>query len=240
MSAEIKSHIVKLGRYVVLCDASIAAELSESLFNPEVLKKEKLLTGRALGRGEAWFINYQGHDWVLRHFRRGGLVGQFVNDCYFGWNLERSRAWSEWRLLAELYRRGLPVPRPVAAAVLQGCGFYRADLLTELIPDSQPLADLLAKSPQSEDFWRSIGACLWRFHDEDVYHADLNAKNILIDARSRIYLIDFDRGFIRSPGAWTQNNLQRLKRSLLKLKGATDNFYFEETEWNLLLEGYNS
>ena len=35
----------------------------------------------------------------------------------------------------------------------------------------------------------------------------------------RIILIDFDRGAIRASGNWKRSNLQRLRRSLLKLKG---------------------
>ena len=235
---EIHFCIITLGSSAVLCDAVLANDLTENLFNPVQLEKTGLLIGKARGRGDAWFIKYRGHNWVLRHFRRGGLVGRLIEDRYFGWDLERSRAWAEWRLLAELYRRGLPVPRPVAAAVSRHFGFYRADLITELIPDSQPLADWLTVSPQSEDFWKKLGICLRRFHDQDVYHVDLNARNILIDACSQIYLIDFDRGSIRPHGAWKNNNLQRLKRSLLKLKRNSSNCHFEEADWDLLIRGY--
>jgi len=239
MKRDIHAQQIRLGRLNVLCDSAFEDDLTADLFDPLKLEKAGVLNGKAQGRGEAWFIRYRGHSWVLRHFRRGGLVGRFVNDCYFGWNLERTRAWAEWRLLDDLYCKGLPVPRPVAAAVQRGFGFYRADLLTELIPDSQSLSARLTVEPQSEDFWKELGVCLRRFHDEGVYHADLNAKNILIDACSQVFLIDFDRGAFRPPGAWMQNNLQRLKRSLLKMKGVTESFYFEETEWQLLLEGYD-
>ena len=236
---KINPRIMTLGRYHVLSDAEVAADLTEELFQPGKLEEMGLISAQAQGRGEAWFISYRGRDWVLRHFRRGGLIGRFINDHYLGWNLERTRAWAEWRLLAELCSRGLPVPRPVAAAVTRGLGLYRADLLTELIPDSQSLADLLTKDLQDENFWREVGACLRRFHDQGVYHADLNARNILINGNLKIFLIDFDRGSLRISGVWTQNNLQRLKRSLFKIKGASDNFHFDETEWKLLLDGYN-
>ena len=175
---------------------------------------------------------------MLRHFRRGGLVGHFVADRYIGWDLERSRAWSEWRLLSELIRLGLPVPRPVAAAVRRCCGFYRAELITELIPDTLSLAARLTDEARTEEFWKALGGCLRRFHDLGVYHADLNANNILIDSLLQIYLIDFDRGEIRSPGGWSEKNLQRLKRSLLKIKAASPVFYFEEQDWDTLMQGY--
>jgi 3-deoxy-D-manno-octulosonic acid kinase len=240
MTSEIEPRIIKLGRHHVLCDADIATRLTEHLFDPEKLKQRGWLTGRALGRGEAWFLNYRGHDWVLRHFRRGGQVGRFVVDCYLGWSLERSRSWAEWRLLAELRRLGLPVPRPVAAAVQRGWGYYRAELLTERIPETLSLAARLTDAAQSEEFWRALGACLRRFHDQGVWHADLNANNILIDSRSRIYLIDFDRGKIRAPGGWARQNLQRLQRSLLKIKAASTDFHFDDADWQRLLQGYAS
>jgi len=238
MTSEIKPQIMKIGQRFVLCDAEIAAELTEDLFCPEKLKDKNLLTGQALGRGQAWFIKYHEYNWVLRHFRRGGLIGHFNADRYFGWSLENSRSWREWRLLAELYQRGLPVPRPIAAAVQGRCGCYRADLLTELIPDAKTLAGSLSEKSQSAKFWCNLGTCLRRFHEQGVYHADLNANNILIDAGLEIYLIDFDRGEIRSPGAWAIQNLERLKRSLLKIKANSSDFHFNDEDWTQLLSGY--
>lgn len=227
-----------IGRREVICDSTIASDLSLTLFDPVELKKAGLLYGHSVGRGDAWFIKYREYDWVLRHFRRGGLVGRFVNDRYLGWNLENTRAWAEWRLLAELYRRGLPVPRPVAASVSRGCGYYRADLLTETIAESNTFTDVLIKGEVSEEDWKNLGSCLRRFHVQGVYHADLNARNILIDTSGQIFLIDFDRGRIREKGAWQQDNLQRLKRSLLKLERENEGFEFTEVCWQLLLDSY--
>lgn len=207
---------------------------------PERLRDAGLLTGQAVGRGEAWFISYRSRAWVLRHFRRGGLVGRFVADRYLGSDPEKSRSWKEWRLLAELYRRGLPVPRPVAASVQVEGMFYRADLMTELISEANSLADRLSKQPHPAEFWRSVGACIRRFHVQGVFHADLNANNILVNADDKVYLIDFDRGELRSTGAWKERNLQRLKRSLLKIQGNRSTFHFSDNDWSQLLQGYET
>ena len=110
----------------------------------------------------------------------------------------------------------------------------------ERIPDSISLAGLLSKGSQPELLWIKLGACIRRFHEQGVYHADLNANNILINSQSRIYLIDFDRGAIRPKGAWTQQNLQRLKRSLLKIKGASPGFHFKDEDWDYLQLGYET
>ena len=79
-----------------------------------------------------------------------------------------------------------------------------------------------------------------RFHDHGVWHADLNANNVLIDNENRLYLIDFDRGRLRQAAPqWQQANLDRLKRSLLKLQSKTESFYFAESDWQTLLGGYS-
>jgi 3-deoxy-D-manno-octulosonic acid kinase len=199
-----------------------------------------MLRGHAGGRGAAYFLRYQGQEWVLRHYRRGGLVARLLQDQYIGWRLEKSRSWLEWRLLAGLYAKGLPVPKSVAACVNRGSGFYRADLITRRIPNTQPLAQHLKRGPLDADVWAAVGNCLQRFHDLGVYHADLNANNILLDDQSRVYLIDFDRGELRRPGKWKRNNIHRLGRSLRKLKGLSPVFYFETMDWLSLLQGYES
>ena len=84
--------------------------------------------------------------------------------------------------------------------------------------------------------WIAIGRCLRRFHELGVCHADLNAHNILIGTGAelpaepvppdaplpvpryeRVFLIDFDRGTLRKPGFWKDDNLVRLRRSLEKI-----------------------
>ena len=47
---------------------------------------------------------------VLRHYRRGGLVAPLLGDKYVWNGRTRSRGFAEFALLAELARRGLPVP----------------------------------------------------------------------------------------------------------------------------------
>jgi 3-deoxy-D-manno-octulosonic acid kinase len=70
--------------------------------------------------------------------------------------------------------------------------------------------------------WSRIGDTLGRFHREGVFHADLNAHNVLLDADEAVWLIDFDRGALRASGTeWKRANLSRLFRSLQKI-GATD------------------
>jgi 3-deoxy-D-manno-octulosonic acid kinase len=238
MSVEIVPSIKILGDRHVLYDAQICMQPAIDLFCPEYLRRNGLLVSRAPGRGEAFFFVQGDQQWVLRHYRRGGFVGRFLSDQYLGRDLEGSRSWSEWRLLAKLHALGLPVPRPVAASVSRAVGFYRADLITVRIADAMPLAQHLAVAPLPPDVWQGLGRCLRRFHKAGVHHADLNARNILLDESYQPYLIDFDRGRLHDSAVEGTANLRRLLRSLHKFKKLWDTFHFADENWQDLLHGY--
>lgn len=231
--------VASCGNRHLLFDQSLFLNPPAELFNLEQLKADGLITGEATGRGKAWFIRSHGLEMVLRHFRRGGLVEKLLTDRYLGRNPANSRAWREWHLLLRLYRRGLPVPRPIAARVVRGMLFHRADLITEAIPGARPLADLLTTAPERE-LWSRVGATIALFHRNAVCHPDLNARNILLDHRGRVFLIDFDQGPLRlEPGEG--QNLKRLLRSLRKIKKNNPALHFDENnDWPLLLNGYHS
>jgi len=180
----------------------------------------------------------------LRHYRRGGLVAHFVDDRYFWFGLAQTRAWREWHLLAELWKKKLPVPQPVAARVLRQGLFYRADILLRRISASETLAEVLKKSAMAASYWQRLGQTLKNFHTVGVFHADLNASNVLLDEQGKFYLIDFDRGSLRKPDRrWQQANILRLKRSLDKFSDKAEKqqtcFYFSESDWQALLQGYD-
>jgi 3-deoxy-D-manno-octulosonic acid kinase len=196
------------------------------------------MQGIAQGRGAVWFVaEPDGRDtagWVLRHYRRGGLARHFSADRFLWLGEARVRAFAELRLLAELERLALPAPRPVAARYTRAGTGYRADLLATRIAATRSFASALAGRPAAP-VYSAIGACIRRFHDAGICHADLNAHNVLIDAAGRIHLIDFDRGSVRAPGEWRAANLARLRRSLRKISaGAAPAL----DDWSALLAGY--
>jgi 3-deoxy-D-manno-octulosonic acid kinase len=230
---------IQSGKSHILYDAELPIHAEPVLFEPSAWRRRGQLLGSAQGRGETAFVGDGTHEYVLRHYRRGGLPGRLVRDSYLWTGLERTRAWREWHLTAELYRRGLPVPRPVAARVEHDGLFYRADLVTLRIPAARSLAQALAQAALPVERWQAIGACIRCFHDAGVDHADLNAHNILL-ADSGVYLIDFDRGRLRAPGRWQAANLARLLRSLRKLYNESLDIAFSDTDWQSLLAGYGS
>ena len=171
------------------------------------------------GRGGAWFIEAPSSQCVLRMYRRGGLAARFSRDRYLWHGPDRTRSFAEFRLMRALLARGLPVPRPVAASYVRDGMFYRAAILMERLLDVRSLADL-AQSQAAHAPWDPAGRLIARFHRVGTDHADLNAHNILFDDKGHGWLIDLDRGALRIPAtAWREENLSRLKRSLLKLRG---------------------
>lgn len=210
------------------------------LFDPEAWRGEAQVMRAGRGRGAAWFIDLSAERrYVLRGYRRGGMVARLVDDRYLYTGSERTRPAREIRLLEHLERLDLPAPRPVAARYRRSGFTYRADILTERLPGTRTLSQCLEAGALSEDTWRSIGRCIRRFHDAGICHADLNAHNILLDEDGRVFLIDFDRGRLRTPGPWREANLKRLARSLDKL-AARPPFRYTPADWQALAAGYGN
>ncbi|MBD3897060.1 3-deoxy-D-manno-octulosonic acid kinase [Halomonas sp. ML-15] len=184
-------------------------------FNYEAWQRAGRVTGQAPGRGTSLFVDAgDGHEWVLRHYRRGGWIARLSASHYVWTGLERTRAFRELRLIAELHARGLPVPPPVAACVWRSGLSYQAALITQRLAGTRALAEHLASADAA--LLERVGATIARFHAAGLDHVDLNARNLLVDAEMRVWLIDLDRCRLRRPGAWQAANLDRLARSLAK------------------------
>lgn len=234
------------GAQHVLYDADQLSDIDMRYFDAEALARDGLLRGSAQGRGTTHFVEIAGNDCVLRHYRRGGMVARLLGDRYWRVTLPETRAWREWHLLADLATQGLPVPVPVAARVITGGPFYQADIIMRRLVDTHSLSQALEKGRLSETQWQAIGQCIRRFHKAGVYHADLNAHNILLSAEGSllgpddgVWLIDFDKGEIHPVSrVWQTANLERLRRSLDKLSGLHATFHFQESDWQQLMAGW--
>jgi len=227
-------HVGAAGGYLVA--HSFRDAFRREWFDPEFWGEcaEPVTAG---GRGSAWFISAATDQPVLRHFCRGGLPGRFIRRDYFYAGIDAVRSFAEFRLLHKLFHEGFPVPEPVAADFRRrGRLFYQASLIVRRIPGARPLAEFTGAD--SANTWREAGACVRRFHDAGVFHADLNCMNILV--ADRVYLIDFDRGRMMFSGQadrWKAANISRLKRSVNKL---LDSVAPDVTPalWQAFLEGY--
>ncbi len=222
------------------CLGNLLDTAAEALFEPQFWAARGELAAVSAGRGAAWFVECGPRRWVLRHYRRGGYMARMAQDRYVWAGERRVRAFAEFRVLARLAQRGLPVPMPVAARYRRSGMIYRCDLIVERMADAEPLSSMLAVAALSDASWRSIGATIARLHGEGVDHADLNAHNILLERRGAVGVIDFDRCRLRRPGAWTLRNLRRLHRSLAKISRELPADRFTAAAWGCLLDGYQS
>ncbi|MBR8656611.1 3-deoxy-D-manno-octulosonic acid kinase [Achromobacter sp. Marseille-Q0513] len=197
----------------MLSDARLG-EAGPQLFDP-ARYGERVRPVDAGGRQAAWFVHGEGWQGVLRRYRRGGMIARLSRDSYLWAGEDRTRSFREYRLLAAMRRQGLDVPAPLAAAYWRQGPVYRAAILVERIPGVKPLAQML-----TEPLWEPVAAAIVRMHRAGVWHADLNAFNILIGGEGRVWLIDFDRGTQgRLSDRQRQGNLERLRRSLNKVAG---------------------
>ncbi len=210
---------------------------AEAIFDPQQWSRRAAVVPATRGRGATWFVDDGAGAWVLRHYRRGGFVARFLEDRYLWTGEDRVRAFAEWRLLEHLWRRGVPVPQPIAAAYRRRGPYYRCDLITARIPDARPLSERLTDGTLPPELWRALGAAIAQLHREGVDHADLNAHNVLVDDAGRVSFIDFDRGRVRTDGRWTMRNLRRLRRSLSKIGADRTSLAFD-AGWRELLRAY--
>jgi 3-deoxy-D-manno-octulosonic acid kinase len=223
----------------ILFDATRAPQVDPRWFSPDYWRERGALRTQSGGRGGVAVVDTPAGEAVLRHYRRGGMVARLLGDRYLFTGRRRTRSDREFRLLVELERRGLPVSPPLAARFVRHGFRYSADLMTLRIPQAATLAERLQQGAFTLALAGQVGVLIARFHREGAWHADLNAHNILV-APDGLYLIDFDRGRLRGVSrGWRHANLDRLKRSLVKL-GARDRVgdTFDTVLWPALVEHY--
>lgn len=176
---------------------------------------------RAQGRGQALTVPlHQGHG-VFRRYLHGGFLGPFTGDLFRD---RRSR--DEVRVLAELRARGAPCPEPLAAYEQDvALGFRRLAILTRAIPGARAAPEALrALAPGDvtgrRRLLRALAYAVRAFHDAGGDHADLNARNLVVDPTGQAWVLDLDRGVVlpgAAPAPVRVRNLRRLARSWRKL-----------------------
>lgn len=232
----IKAHIQPTSSGAILFDATQMAAANEQWFEQTAAAEA---VSRA-GRGDVVFFDTPFGACVLRHYLRGGLVGRVNTDHYLWTGRKRSRAFREFHLLAELHDAGLPVPAPIMARYVRKGIRYQADLITRQIPGALSLAERLATNELDAALATRVGRMLASFHALGIWHADLNANNVLVDAAGKVWLLDFDRCGKRKPAMpWQQANLQRLLRSFHKLQANKQMPDFDAVFWHPMLAAYH-
>ena len=189
-------------------------------------------TLRLQGRGAVYAVPApDGGRWVIRRYRRGGWMAPLLGDRY----LRRGpgRPLVETRASEAARARGIATPRVVAGVVYPSGAFYRADLVTEWVPDAQDLASLLfpadggsaAGAPYDpRALLAGAGMLAVRLARAGIRHRDLNAKNVLVappgaEPDARFLVLDLDRATVHAPGSLDVRPMgARLERSLRKFE----------------------
>jgi 3-deoxy-D-manno-octulosonic acid kinase len=196
------------------------------------------------GRARVPVVHTPRGRWVVRRYHRGGRVaGPLLRDRYL--RVGRPRPLVEASASHETRRRGIATPRVMAGAVYPIGPFYRADLVTEFVANGGDLARALfhdARPPaERSEILRTVGALIARAAAAGIEHADLNAKNVLLDSTAggaTPLLLDLDRCRVLPPGMAGDPipMLERLERSLRKHADRTGK-PLGNAEWTSLRAG---
>jgi 3-deoxy-D-manno-octulosonic acid kinase len=231
--------IINNGNHTLLTAVTNPLKINQDWFSPDYWRSQKAIIAEKKGRSTTWFVKYSTGTAVLRHYWRGGLVGKILSDQYLFTGLKKTRTYQEFTLLLELQKRGLSVPTPIGAQIKKAGLVYRGDLLTQEITGAQSLLEVLQHRPLAAAEISKVGETIAAFHQQGVYHADLNINNILFDQEQRVFIIDFDRGrLVRPYHQCLKQNINRLKRSFLKEASRNSTFYWQDRHWSKLIESY--
>ena len=198
--------------------------------------------------------------WVVRHYRRGGAIAApLLHDRYL--RAGPTRPLTELRASGAARARGVPTPAVVAGVWYRTGPWYRADLVTELVPGvtlarrlfgaeapslsgreaHSPSASEVASQAEREAALEAAGRLVAMLCGAGVRHADLNATNVLLDGGAHApspWVVDLDRATIgrRHEASTASAMLGRLERSLSKL-GTAFGRPLSPREWSALREG---
>lgn len=186
-------------------------------------------TASLQGRGRPLVVAVKEKPLVLRHGYHGGLLRGLTRDRFLG----SGRLLKEISVLAAARRGGINVPEAVGGIVTGSRGgMSKLDLITAYLPGTEDLLSCYQnrsfsvgrdRLSEKREIIRRAADQVARLHNQGIFHADLQLKNILVErARGdiRIFLLDFDRSYQReelTPSA-RRRNLARLYRSFRKAK----------------------
>jgi 3-deoxy-D-manno-octulosonic acid kinase len=160
--------------------------------------------------------------WAVRHFHRGGALSMHMRDRYL--RVGRRRPIRELAASVAARARGIKTPAVICAITYEDGIYYRADLITEVIPGAKTLAHTLLEHDGTLAWliaMRQAGEVIQALTELGVHHVDLNAHNIVLTsgATPEAYVVDLDRArILRKPSFSARDQmLARLTRSIVKI-----------------------
>ena len=171
-----------------------------------------------------------GKSLLIRQYRRGGVLRYINKEKYLG----PRRPLDEMRICREAAARGVPVAEVVGAIVEARGPFRLCSLVTEEIEDTIDLGEYICWLPaappreilaEKRNIIEATARAVRKMHDAGLYHADLQAKNILVRRTTKgveVFFIDLDKSVIKEklPERLRARNLRRLNRSIIKIQSA--------------------
>lgn len=208
----------------------------ESFFDrDEILKDSKTVS--CSGRGQTLLYSKDGRELVLRHYKRGGFFGKIVKDRFFIFESNAHRALDEFKLLDYMLSKGLPVPKPVIAREIRSTLSVTQDIVIERLNGYKDLSYVISKRELTEAEYTNIGKTIYLFFKENIFHTDLNIRNILINEEGKVAIIDFDKCFCTKLSIdMKKSMINRLLRSFKKelTRDLTKKIYFNEINFKFL------
>ncbi len=214
----------------------ITAEGMAQYFDLEAYQRDSHVLKQFSGRGNAYLIRdkYK-QQIVLRHFWRGGFIAHILGDRYLACFESAKRAKDEFDLLLTMRKMGLPVPAPIAARMTKSGLFMRNDIILKEIPGARTIRKILAERRLTPMEIGKIGENIAKLFVAGIYHSDLNISNILIDGADNVWLIDFDKCFMkRISHSVREEVLDRLYRSFEKELEEQPAFQWCDSDWDKL------
>ena len=111
----------------MLYDASRVSNFEAGWFDPKYWRASGAARGEAAGRGSTLFFESGALQGALRHYRRGGLMATLRGDRFRFTTEMATRPLREFLLTLQLFRKGLPVPAPLACRYLRRDADYTAE-----------------------------------------------------------------------------------------------------------------
>ena len=130
------------------------------------------------------------------------------------------------------------MPTPIAARYRRQGLFYRADLITQRIENSEPLAARLLQGPLPLTQWIAVGPLHPALPRRRRVSRGSQRAQHPADARSRCTSSTSIAATLRKRGWWADTTLVRLYRSLEKVTLLAAPESFTDEDWHSLLAGY--
>jgi tRNA A-37 threonylcarbamoyl transferase component Bud32 len=157
-------------------------------------------------------------DMVVRTLMHGGLFRHVTGKNF----ISPARTIRELKVSAYLASKGIPTPEILVVRLLKKGHFYHIEVVSRLVPESTDLLTYL-ESPRDDsmEMLENAGRLIRRIHGFGVFHADLHIKNLLLDNKKTLWLLDLDKAyqFDALPGFLRWINVRRFIRSVKKWLG---------------------